>query len=67
MKNQLITKLLMVCSDELTPIQAEVFTKVFIKGYRKSEVARELGVNRSTVCRTYDRAFARIKRFAKYM
>lgn len=66
-KTRKVKKLLMVIKDELTPSQAKVFTECFIKRRRQSDVALELGVNRSTVNRTYNRAFKKIKRIARYM
>lgn len=66
-KTRQIKKLLMVIKDELTPSQAKVFIECFINRRRQSDVASELGVNRSTVNRTYNRAVKKIKRIARYM
>ena len=66
-KTRQVKKLLMVIKDELTPSQAKVFIECFFNGRRQNDVAIELGVNRSTVNRTYNRAVKKIKRIARYM
>ena len=47
---------------ELTPLQRETLIACVVQGRRCSDVARERGVNRSTVWRTVQRAKARLRR-----
>lgn len=60
-------KLLQIVQTELTPIQRTIVTECIINDRSQTDVAKELGVNKSTVCRTLKKATAKIKRFAKYM
>ena len=55
-----------VIREELTPLQQEVLTAHYFRRLTLTEIARERGVNKSTVCRTLHRAESRLRRFLKY-
>ncbi len=55
-----------VMAAELTQNQREVLEGVYFQGKSQKELARELGVNPSTVCRTLHRAENRLRRFLRY-
>lgn len=56
-----------IMTNELTPRQLYVMTEVFLKQRKMCELAQELGVNKSTISRTYNRAFNKLRKFAKYV
>lgn len=51
---------------ELTPCQRQVLEMRFEQQMRVSEIARELGVNPSTITRTLQRATERLRRCLQY-
>lgn len=51
---------------ELTPLQREILTAVYYDGKTQAELARERGVNPSTIHRTLHRAEDRLRRFLRY-
>lgn len=51
---------------ELTPCQRQVLEMRFEQQMRVSEIARELGVNPSTITRTLQRATERLRRCLRY-
>ncbi len=51
---------------ELTPRQQEILHMVFYEHLSQAEVARRMGLNRSTVCRTLHRAEARLRKYLQY-
>lgn len=51
---------------ELTPRQQEIVRMVFYEHLRQAEVARRLGLSRSTVCRTLHRAESRLRKRLEY-
>lgn len=51
---------------ELTPRQREVLLIVLSKGCSQVEIAKELGVNRSTISRTLSRAVVKLKKVLRY-
>ncbi len=55
-----------VIQEELTEHQRETLTAYYYRQMTLEEIARERGVNKSTVCRTLKRAEARLRRFLKY-
>ena len=52
--------------EELTPLQRESLLGYYFRGLTITEMARERGVNKSTVCRTLRRAERILKRYLKY-
>ena len=55
-----------VIESELTPIQRETIIAYYFQQKNICAIARERGVNKSTVCRTLHRAETRIRRCLKY-
>lgn len=55
-----------VIDRELTPRQRYVLTAYYFEGLRPARIARKLGVHRSTVHRTLQRAEARLRRYLTY-
>jgi RNA polymerase sigma factor (sigma-70 family) len=51
---------------ELSPLQKQVLEGIYYENLSQAELARRMGVNRSTVCRTLHRAQDRLKRFLSY-
>lgn len=51
---------------ELTPRQREIVRLVFYEHLHQAEIARRLGLNRSTVCRTLHRAESRLRKRLEY-
>ena len=52
--------------QELTPRQQQILTMRFEQNMSGAEIARELGLNRSTVSRTLRRAQERLRRCLQY-
>ena len=52
--------------QELTPRQQQILTMRFEQNMSGAEIARELGLNRSTVSRTIRRAQERLRRCLQY-
>lgn len=52
--------------EELTPMQAEMVIQHFYEGKSMRQIAKERGVNESTVSRTIARAKKRLERCLKY-
>ena len=55
-----------VIDRELTEIERETLTAYYFRQQTIPEIAREQGVNKSTVCRTLHRAEARLQRCLRY-
>lgn len=55
-----------VISQELTPNQREMLTAFYFHKKTMTQIARERGVNKSTVSRTIRRAESRLRSFLKY-
>lgn len=64
-REEQLRRLRSVISRELTQNQRETLIAV-MEGKQLIEIAKERGVNCSTVCRTYHRALDRLKRFTRY-
>lgn len=56
----------MVMERELTPLQREAFYAYYLQRKNIPQIARERGVNKSTVCRTLQRAERRLRQYLKY-
>ena len=52
--------------QELTPRQREILALYYDRGLKMPQIARKLGVNRSTVSRTVKRARERLYRCLRY-
>ena len=55
-----------ICDRELTPRQRQVILMCVFEGLTEVEVARRLGINKSTVSRHIARAKRRIERSLRY-
>ena len=55
-----------VIREELTPLQREALLAYYFQEQTITEIARERGVNKSTVCRTLQRAEQKLRRYLKY-
>ena len=61
-----LRRLKRVIEAELTDCQKHTLTAYYFRQLTIPEIAREQGVNKSTVCRTLHRAEAKIRRCLKY-
>ena len=52
--------------SELTPRQKQVLLIALSKGFSQTQIAQELGVDKSTISRTMSRAIKRLRRVLKY-
>ena len=55
-----------VIAEELTDTQREMLTAYYFQELTMTQIARDRGVNKSTVCRTIHRAEHKLRRFLKY-
>lgn len=55
-----------VIREELTPLQRETLIAYYFQERKLSDIARERGVNKSTVWRTLCRAEEKLRRYLKY-
>ncbi len=55
-----------VIREELTELQRYTIVEVYFGKRTLTDIARERGVNKSTVCRTLKRAEEKLRRFLKY-
>ena len=55
-----------VIMEELTPLQREALIAYYIQGQTITQIARDRGVQKSTVSRTLHRAEDKLRRFLRY-
>ena len=55
-----------VIREELTELQREALLAYYFEEKSITEIARDRGVNKSTVCRTLHRAEEKLRRYLKY-
>ena len=55
-----------VIREELTDLQRYTLTAYYFQEMTLEQIARERGVNKSTVCRTLHRAEQKLRKFLKY-
>ena len=55
-----------VIEEELTPLQREVLIAYYIQEQTIPQIARDRGVQKSTISRTLHRAEDKLRRFLKY-
>lgn len=55
-----------VIEEELTPLQREALIAYYIQGQSIPQIARDRGVQKSTVSRTLHRAEDKLRRFLRY-
>lgn len=65
-RERLLRNLRKAREQELTPRQRQVLALYYDKGLKMNQIARRLGVNRSTVSRTVKRAKDRLYRCLRY-
>ena len=65
-REQQLRRLKRVMDAELTEKQRRVVVGYYIERRNMAELAREYGVNKSTICRTLQRAETRMRRCLKY-
>ncbi len=61
-----IKRLRKIIRTELTDLQREAIVGVYFQGRSITDIARQRGVNKSTVCRTLKRGEEKLKRYLKY-
>ncbi len=61
-----LKRLCRVIDAELTPCQKQTLAAYYFRQLTIPQIAREQGVNKSTVCRTLHRAEAKIRRCLRY-
>ncbi len=65
-RERLLKNLRKVMRDELTPRQRQIVEMYYFQRKNMPAIAKELGLNGSTVSRTLKRGKARIQRYLKY-
>ena len=55
-----------VIQEELTPLQRDALMAYYFQDQSITQFAQERGVNKSTVCRTLQRAEQKLRRYLKY-
>ena len=56
-----------ILENELTACQRQVFMKYHFGKKTMTQIAKECGVHKSTICRTLKRAEQKVKRFTQYI
>ena len=65
-RGQQVQRIKALIQAELTELQRYTIAAYYFEGKKLCQIARERGVNKSTVSRTMKRAEAKLKRFLKY-
>ena len=55
-----------VIREELTPLQRQALVAYYFQEQTMEQIARDRGVNKSTVCRTLHRAEEKLRKYLKY-
>ncbi len=55
-----------VIQEALTPLQRDVLLAYYFQGQNIPEIAKQRGVNKSTVCRTLHRAEQKLQKYLRY-
>ena len=55
-----------VIQEELTQLQREALLGYYFQEKTITQIARERGVNKSTICRTLHRAEDKLRRYLRY-
>ncbi len=61
-----LNRLQRVIREELTERQRETLLRYYYRQMTLEQIAKEQGVNKSTVCRTLKRAEQKLRRYLKY-
>ncbi len=65
-KQMQLDRIKLVITQELTECQRRTLTDYYFRQMTIPQIAREQGVNKSTVCRTLHRAEEKLRRFLRY-
>ena len=65
-RGQQVQRIKALIQTELTELQRYTIAAYYFEGKKLIQIARERGVNKSTVSRTMKRAENKLKRFLKY-
>jgi RNA polymerase sigma factor (sigma-70 family) len=65
-REQQIRRMKTLIREELTELQRDTILAYYFENKSVEQIARERGINKSTVSRTLKRAEARLKRFLQY-
>ena len=65
-KDLQIQRVRRVIEEELTPLQREVIIAYYIQNMTMAQIARERGVQCSTISRTLHRAEDKLRRYLRY-
>lgn len=65
-RERLLRNLRRAMTEELSPRQQEILELYYFRDLTVSEIARRLGVNKSTVSRSVRRSCRRLRRFLQY-
>ena len=65
-RERLLRNLRRAREQELTPRQREMLALYYDRGLKMVQIAKKLGVNRSTVSRTIKRAQDKLRRYLRY-
>ncbi len=63
---ELLKRIRRVMEEELTPIQRETLAAYYLQEQTIPQIARQRGVNKSSVCRTLHRAEQILRKYLKY-
>ena len=55
-----------VIAEELTELQRQTLVAYYFQEQTMAQIARDRGVNKSTVCRTLHRAEEKLRKYLKY-
>ena len=65
-REQQIKRMKMVIREELTELQRYTLSAYYFRQQTLEQIARDRGVNKSTVCRTLHRAEEKLRRYLRY-
>ena len=65
-RDQQIRRIQSLIREELTELQRYTIAAYYFEGKKMTQIARERGVNRSTVSRTMKRAEDKLRKFLQY-
>ena len=65
-REMMLKRVQRVIREELTDLQREALIAYYFQEKTMAQIARERGINKSTVCRTLHRAEEKVRRYLKY-
>ncbi len=65
-REMMLKRVQRVIREELTDLQREALIAYYFQEKTMAQIARERGINKSTVCRTLHRAEDKVRRYLKY-